>query len=125
MQNKTRKRGPLTSEDQFDLKEAKTSYVAMPSWQRIAIWLALGMLLLYVEVLKAARLGIKSVMDHVLSFILFVAMAGELVLVPRAATPTLLLLTVLGFVDLIAGVSVAARPHEQEIVIEGADRAPV
>jgi hypothetical protein len=46
MQNKTRKRGPLTSEDQFDLKEAKASYVAMPSWQRIAIWLALGMLLL-------------------------------------------------------------------------------
>ena len=46
MQNKTRKRGPLTSEDQFDFKEAKASYVAMPSWQRIAIWLALGMLLL-------------------------------------------------------------------------------
>ena len=36
----------LTSEDQFDLKEAKASYVAMPGWQRIAIWLALGMLLL-------------------------------------------------------------------------------
>ena len=86
---------------------------------------ALGMLLLYVEVLKAARLGIRTAMDHVLSFILFVAMAGELVLVPRAATPTLLLLTVLGFVDLIAGVSVTARPHEQEIVIEDADRAPV
>ena len=83
------------------------------------------MLLLYVEVLKAARLGIRTAMDHVLSFILFVAMAGELVLVPRAATPTLLLLTVLGFVDLIAGVSVTARPHEQEIVIEDADRAPV
>jgi hypothetical protein len=46
MQNKTGKRGPLTSEDQFDLKQAKASYVAMPSWQRIAIWLALGMLLL-------------------------------------------------------------------------------
>jgi hypothetical protein len=46
MQNKTEKRGPLTSEDKFDLREAKASYGAMPSWQRIAIWLALGMLLL-------------------------------------------------------------------------------
>jgi hypothetical protein len=36
----------LTSEEQFDLKEAKASYVAMPGWERIAIWLALGMLLL-------------------------------------------------------------------------------
>ena len=35
----------LTSDDQFDLKEAKASYGAMPSWQRIVIWLALGMLL--------------------------------------------------------------------------------
>ncbi|MGH6831426.1 MAG: hypothetical protein ACRECM_00155 [Methyloceanibacter sp.] len=36
----------LTSEDSFDLKEAKASYVAMPGWERIAIWFALGVLLL-------------------------------------------------------------------------------
>jgi hypothetical protein len=36
----------LTSDDKFDLKEAKASYVAMPTWERIAIWCALGLLLL-------------------------------------------------------------------------------
>ena len=82
----------------------------------------LGMLLLYVEFLKAARFAAKAVMDHLLSFILFIAMASELVLVPRAATPTLLLLTVLGFVDVITGLSVGGRPKPLEIVIEGADR---
>jgi hypothetical protein len=47
MERKPKKSGPrLTSEDQFDLKQAKASYVAMPGWERIAIWLALGMLLL-------------------------------------------------------------------------------
>jgi hypothetical protein len=46
MDNKTDKRGPLTSEDKFDLREARASYAGMPGWQRIAIWLALGMLLL-------------------------------------------------------------------------------
>jgi len=47
MERKPNKTGPhLSSEDQFDLKQAKASYVAMPGWQRIAIWLALGMLLL-------------------------------------------------------------------------------
>ena len=86
---------------------------------------AVGMLLLYVEVLKAARFGSKAVMDHVLSFILFIAMACELVLVPRVATPTLLLLTVLSFVDVITGVSVSNRPRQQEIVLEGADQARV
>ncbi|HEY6993003.1 MAG TPA: hypothetical protein VH397_04770 [Xanthobacteraceae bacterium] len=87
---------------------------------------AIGMLLLYVEVVKAARPGGKGVVDHLLSFIVFVAMAAELVLVPRAtaspsATSTLLLLTVLGFVDVIAGLSI--RPVHQQIVLERTERA--
>jgi hypothetical protein len=87
---------------------------------------AIGMLLLYVEVVKAARPGGKGVIDHLLSFIVFLAMAAELVLVPRAAvpagaTPTLLLLTVLSFVDVIAGLSI--RPVHQQIVLERSERA--
>lgn len=87
---------------------------------------AIGMLLLYVEVVKAARPGGKGIIDHLLSFIVFLAMAAELVLVPRAATPagatsTLLLLTVLGFVDVIAGLSI--RPVYQQIVLERSERA--
>jgi hypothetical protein len=82
----------------------------------------IGMLLLYVEVLKAVRPGGKALMDHVLSFILFVAMAGELVFVPRATSPTLLLLTVLGFVDAITGFSV--RLVQPKIVFERPEQAP-
>src|SRR5262249_35550638 len=39
--------------------------------------------------------------DHLLSFILFVVMAGELVFVPQAAAPTLFLLVVVRFVGFI------------------------
>jgi hypothetical protein len=84
---------------------------------------AIGMLLLYVEVVKAARPGGKSIMDHLLSFILFVAMAAELLLVPRAASSTLLLLCVISFVDVLAGISI--RPaREETIVLEHRDQAP-
>ena len=73
---------------------------------------AIGILLLYVEMIKAVRPGGKSMMDHLLSLILFLAMAAELLFVPRAASPTLLLLTVLGFVDFITGISVRlAQPR--------------
>jgi hypothetical protein len=82
-----------------------------------------GMLLLYVEIVKAARPGGKGVMDHLLSFLVFVAMAAELALVERAATPTLLLLTVLGFVDTISGLSI--RPVYQQVVLERPERAQV
>jgi hypothetical protein len=87
---------------------------------------AMGMLLLYVEVVKAARPGGKGIVDHLLSLIVFIAMAAELALVPRAIAPngaasTLLLLTVLGFVDVIAGLSI--RPVQQKIVLERSERA--
>ena len=74
----------------------------------------LGMLLIYLEVIKAARLGSKGVMDHLLALILFAVMACELALVPQAATPTLLLLSVLAFVDVITGISVGRRARGRE-----------
>ena len=86
---------------------------------------AIALLMLYVEVVKAARLGTKGAMDHVLAFILFVGMASELALVPRAATTTLLLLTVISFVDVITGISVSVRRKRREIEFEDEDRARV
>src|SRR5262249_15981105 len=61
-------------------------------------------------------------MDHMLAFILFAAMASELVFVPRGRSPTLLLLAVLGFVDFIAGVSIQLT--QPKIGLERTDQAP-
>jgi hypothetical protein len=84
---------------------------------------AIAALLLYAEVVKSARPGGKGIMDHVLSFILFLAMVAELLLVPRAESTTLLLLTVLSFVDVFAGISIRPAP-EKTLVLEHRDRAP-
>lgn len=49
MDTQPKRTGPrprLESEDKFDLKAAKASFVAMPGWERIAIWLVLGLILL-------------------------------------------------------------------------------
>src|SRR5262249_1847875 len=83
---------------------------------------AVGIFLLYVEVLKAVRPGGKGFIDHLLSLILFIAMAGELVFVPRAASPTLFLLAVLGLVDFITGLSV--HMVQPKAVFERVQRAP-
>ena len=83
----------------------------------------IAMLLLYIEILKAARLG-KTAIDHILSFVLLAAMASQLVLVPRAMTPTLMLLTVLGFVDFIAGLSVPHPMRRPEPVREYREHEP-
>ena len=82
-------------------------------------------LLLYLEVLKSARIPGKSVMDHLLAFILLMAMVGELALVPRATTTTLLLLAGLGLIDVITGVSLSFALRSPKIVVENPDHAPV
>jgi len=84
---------------------------------------AVGILLIYVEVLKSVRPGGKGIIDHVLALILFIAMACELVFVPRAASPTLFLLAVLGFVDFITGLSV--HMVQPKLVFERAEQAPL
>jgi hypothetical protein len=84
--------------------------------------IAIALLMLYVEVVKTARAG-KGAMDHVLAFVLLVGMAAELALVPKATTPTLLVLIAVSFIDVISGLSIPRRAKEQEIVLEDADRA--
>jgi hypothetical protein len=83
--------------------------------------IAIALLMLYVEAVKAAR-GSKGAMDHVLALILFVGMAVELALVPKATTPTLLLLTAISFIDVITGLTITRRSKPQDIVLEDADQ---
>jgi hypothetical protein len=78
----------------------------------------LGVLLIYLEVLKATRLAGKAVVDHVLSFTLFIVMAAELIALERAATATFLILTVLCLVDVVAGVTVSMRTAQRDAAIE-------
>ena|SRR5215471_9844302 len=82
------------------------------------IIVGLALFLLYVEVVKAVRLGGKGFVDHLLTLILFAGMAAELALVPQAATPTLLMLTAIGFIDVITGMSVSIRHRPQPIAYD-------
>ncbi|MGB8895380.1 MAG: hypothetical protein WA322_18520 [Pseudolabrys sp.] len=67
------------------------------------ILIALAILLLCGEVLKSTRIGIRTVVDHALSLILFLGMLAEFLLVKQAATATFLLLLVVSFIDVLSG----------------------
>jgi hypothetical protein len=71
--------------------------------------LALGMLLLLLEVIKGARPGAKFLTDHLLSLIVFGAAAAEFLLWPRFGTSTFFLLAMLALVDFLSGIALRAR----------------
>jgi hypothetical protein len=68
-----------------------------------------SILLLILEMLTAARMSRRGVVDHLLSMVLFAAMVSEFLLVKQVATPTFLLLLVVSFVDVMGGFAVGNR----------------
>ena len=71
--------------------------------------LALGILMLLLEVMKGARPGAKYLTDHLLSLIVFGAAIAEFLLWPRFASSTYFLLTLLALVDFLSGVSLRVQ----------------
>jgi hypothetical protein len=82
---------------------------------------ALGILMLFGEVLKSTRIGIRTVVDHGLSLILFLGMLVEFLLVPQASSSTFFLLLVLSFIDVLGGFAVTLRTAQRDLTVEGID----
>ena len=81
--------------------------------------IVLSILLLFAEIAKATRTGARSVVDHGLSLLVFLAMGAEFILIRQAATSTFFLLLVIGFVDVLGGFSVTLRSAQRDLTIEG------
>lgn len=79
--------------------------------------LALGQLLLLLEVIKGARPGAKYLMDHLLSLVVFGAAAAEFVLWPKFGNSTFFLLTLLALVDFLSGVALRVRRSVQYALV--------
>lgn len=86
------------------------------TWEDVLI--AFAILLLWVEIIKATRMGMRSVMDHILAMALFIGMLVEFLLVQRAATSTFFLLTAMALFDVLAGFIVGMRSAARQVEVE-------
>jgi hypothetical protein len=80
--------------------------------------IGLAIILLPLEILKATRIGVRSVVDHVLSMAVFVAMLVEFLLVRQAGTSTFFLLMMISVVDVLSGFVVTLRTAQRDMTIE-------
>jgi len=90
------------------------------TWEDALI--ALAIFLLWIEIIKSTRVGMRSVMDHILAMGLFIAMLVEFLLVSRAGTSTFFLLTIIALVDVLAGFIIGMRSGRRQIEIDGPER---
>ena len=80
--------------------------------------IALSLVFLFVEVLKSTRTSVRSMFDHLLSTVIFIAALVEFLLVPQAATSVFAILLVMALVDVMAGWSVSLRAARRDLTVE-------
>lgn len=81
---------------------------------------AFAAIVLWFEILKAMRINPRSIIDHLLSTLLFLGMTAEFLLVKEAASGTFFLLLVISFVDVVGGftmIRIAPRP----VIVDAAE----
>jgi hypothetical protein len=83
--------------------------------------LVLAIVLLFGEIMKSTRIGIRTVVDHTLSLILFLGMIVEFILV-KQATATFFLLLAVSFVDVLGGFAITLRSAQRDLTVEGVER---
>ena len=66
-----------------------------------------GLVALFFEIIKAARLGTGTIIDHMLSTATFIVALVEFLLVPFCATATFFFLMLMSLIDVVAGYSVS------------------
>jgi hypothetical protein len=71
------------------------------------LFVILGLLALFFEVIKSAWLGPGTVVDHMLSTVTFMVGLVVFLLVPAFGTPAFLMLTVMALVDVVSGYTIS------------------
>src|SRR5580704_17769482 len=90
------------------------------TWEDVLI--AFSIFLLWIEIIKSTRVGMRSVMDHILAMGLCIAMLVEFLLVPQAGTSAFFLLMIVALVEVLAGFIIGIRSGRRQIEIDAPER---
>ncbi|MFD2647590.1 hypothetical protein ACFSX5_07290 [Devosia albogilva] len=94
--------------------------IPMPSGMPWAITagdflLVVGIILLFVEVLKSTNTARTSIVEHMLSMVLFVLFLSEFLLVGAASSSVFFLLMVMSLIDVVAGFTVSITSASRDV----------
>lgn len=92
-----------------------------PTWGDLFI--LIGLITLYIEIFKSTRTSSISIIDHTLSTIVFVAFLVSWIVYPwtigEKGDSTFLLLTVMSFIDVIAGFTITIAAARRDFALGG------
>jgi hypothetical protein len=81
------------------------------------LFIIVALAVLFVEILKATRNGSGSLLNHMLSMLVFIAFLVEFLLVRDAATQIFFILMTIAFIDVVLGFAVSIRSAGRDVSI--------
>lgn len=81
------------------------------------VLLLIALSVLFIEILKATSNSSASLLNHMLSMLVFVVFLVEFLLVDSAATQIFFILTVVAFIEVVGGFAVSVRTAGRDISI--------
>ena len=80
--------------------------------------LAISLIVLYIEIFKATRPNSLSVLDHIFSLLVFIAFLIEFIAFPQGGNSTFFLITLMTFIDVVAGFTVTISTARRDIGLD-------
>jgi uncharacterized membrane protein len=81
------------------------------------LFIVVALVILFFEILKATRNGSGSLINHMLSMLVFIAFLVEFLLVQDAATQVFFILMTVALIDVIGGFAVSVRTAGRDVSI--------
>ncbi len=85
------------------------------SWGDLIV--VLGLAMLFVEILGAATLGRRAMLNHVISILVLLVYVIEFLVVAKAATSPFFILMIISLIDVLAGVIITIRMASRDVSI--------
>jgi hypothetical protein len=79
--------------------------------------LVVALVCLFIEILKSTRTGTSSIVEHMLSMVVFVLFLIEFLLVGAAASSVFFLLMVMSLIDVVAGFAVSITGAGRDVTM--------
>lgn len=80
--------------------------------------IALSLVFLFIEVLKATRSYSRAIIDHLLSTVVFIGALAEFLLVKEAATSVFATILLISLVDVIGGWAVSMNSARRNVQVD-------
>jgi len=80
-------------------------------------FIAVCLLVLFFEIIKSTRISSRSLIDHMLSMLLFAVSLGEFLLVQQAGNSVFALLLCVMLLDVVTGFAVSIRVAQRDLSV--------